>query len=96
MLNQEMHANIRGNVQGVGFRATTKAIAEQLHLTGYVENLPDGSVSICAQGPREQLDRLIKELKKTFGESNMPQVSLAFHEIATPYANFQIKRRSLN
>ncbi|MBS0650191.1 MAG: acylphosphatase [Verrucomicrobia bacterium] len=92
MLNQEMHANIRGNVQGVGFRATTKAIAEQLHLTGYVENLPDGSVAICAQGPRKQLDRLIEELRKAFGESNMPQVSLSFHEIATPCANFQIRR----
>ena len=96
MLKEEMHANIRGNVQGVGFRATTKAIAEQLHLTGYVENLPDGSVSICAQGFRKQLDRLIEELRNAFGESNMAHVSLAFHEIATSYANFQIKRRSLN
>ncbi|MBS0650231.1 MAG: acylphosphatase, partial [Verrucomicrobia bacterium] len=90
----EMHANIRGNVQGVGFRATTKAIAEQLHLTGYVENLPDGSVAICAQGPRKQLDRLIEELRKAFAEGNMAHVSLAFHEIATPCANFQIRSRA--
>lgn len=86
-----MHANIKGNVQGVGFRATTKMIAEQLHITGYVANLPDGSVEICAQGTREQLDLLIEQLRKVFGDRSMNHISFSFHEIKTPLPNFQIR-----
>ncbi len=86
-----MHANIKGNVQGIGFRATTKMIAEQLQITGYVENLPDGSVAICAQGSRQQLDLLIEQLQKTFAEANMQHISRTFHEIKTSFPNFQIR-----
>lgn len=91
-----MRANIKGNVQGVGFRATTKMIAEQLHITGFVANLPDGSVEICAQGTREQLDLLIEQLRKAFGDGGMSHISRSFHEIKTQLSNFQIKRHPLN
>lgn len=87
-----MHANIKGNVQGVGFRATTKMIAQHLHITGYVANLPDGSVEICAQGTREQLDLLIEQLRKAFGDGSMNHISRSFHEIKTAFPDFQIKR----
>ena len=41
-----------GKVQGVFYRATTKTVAEDLGLTGWVKNEADGSVSIIAQGER--------------------------------------------
>ena len=49
---------ITGIVQGVFYRAGTKAVAEELELTGYVRNLPDGDVEIFAQGSLESLDAL--------------------------------------
>jgi len=39
-----------GAVQGVGYRYSIKNLAERYHCTGYVRNLPDGSVSFLAQG----------------------------------------------
>ena len=52
--------NIRiiGLVQGVFFRAETQALAQKLGLTGWVRNLPDGSVEIHAEGLEAALSEL--------------------------------------
>lgn len=41
----------QGRVQGVGFRARTRAIASGHAVTGWVRNEADGSVLLQAQGP---------------------------------------------
>ena len=43
---------VRGVVQGVAYRASTRYQAIELGLTGWVRNLPDGSVELEAQGLR--------------------------------------------
>ncbi|MEO1592549.1 MAG: acylphosphatase [Cyanobacteria bacterium J06632_22] len=50
---------VHGLVQGVGFRYHTCQQALALDLTGYVKNLPDGTVEIVADGPDDQLQQLI-------------------------------------
>lgn len=52
-----------GLVQGVGFRYETWSIAQKLELTGFVENLPDGSVYAEIQGPKKRILYLIECLK---------------------------------
>lgn len=39
-----------GQVQGVGFRYTARGLARGYPVTGYVRNLPDGSVELVAEG----------------------------------------------
>jgi acylphosphatase len=46
---------VKGKVQGVFFRQTTKEVATRLGLTGEVRNLPNGDVNIIASGKEEQL-----------------------------------------
>ncbi len=41
---------VRGRVQGVGYRRTVIKCAKACGITGFVENLVDGSVGIMAQG----------------------------------------------
>lgn len=48
-----------GSVQGVGFRYRARYAAELYGLTGWVENLDDGSVVLEAQGPAEELNKLV-------------------------------------
>ncbi|MBM4032409.1 MAG: acylphosphatase [Planctomycetes bacterium] len=45
----------RGHVQGVGFRYTARHVAAAHPVSGYVENLPDGSVELVAEGAREDV-----------------------------------------
>lgn len=51
-----------GKVQGVFYRATTKSVADDLQLTGWVKNESDGTVLIVAQG--ERINELIEWTKK--------------------------------
>jgi acylphosphatase len=57
----------KGTVQGVGFRYTTLSFARQLSLTGWVKNMPDGSVQAVVEGPREKIEELLSKLKLQFG-----------------------------
>jgi acylphosphatase len=50
---------IAGRVQGVYFRASALRQAQELGLTGWVKNCPDGSVEAIAEGSRAKLDELI-------------------------------------
>ena len=50
---------VEGRVQGVFFRANTKAMAEKLGVKGWVRNLPDGRVEIVAEGPYEAVGALV-------------------------------------
>jgi len=45
-----------GQVQGVGFRYTTKAVATGFEVAGTVRNLPDGRVELVAEGARAELE----------------------------------------
>ncbi len=49
---------ISGHVQGVAFRAHTRAQALTLDLRGYARNLADGRVEVLAVGDAEAVERL--------------------------------------
>ena len=53
---------VRGRVQGVGFRFYTEEKARQLGLHGWVRNCPDGDVEAYAEGPRLDIEELIRTL----------------------------------
>lgn len=61
---ERMHLLIEGRVQGVWFRATTRQVAEDLGVVGWVRNLPDGRVEVLAEGSAEQLDKLLEFCRK--------------------------------
>ncbi len=58
MTAQRLKAIVRGEVQGVGYRWAVQRQAGRLGLTGYAENLPDGSVRVEAEGDPDRLDQL--------------------------------------
>ena len=49
---------IEGKVQGVSYRYFCREKALSLGLSGFVKNLPDGSVYVEATGEKEALDTL--------------------------------------
>ncbi|MEO5972432.1 MAG: acylphosphatase [Sphingomicrobium sp.] len=54
---------VTGQVQGVVFRAWTKQQADQLHVSGWVRNCPDGSVEAHLEGDAEAVDQMIAAMK---------------------------------
>ena len=51
---------VRGRVQGVGFRFQLVEEAEELGVTGWVRNEPDGSVAAHFEGAADAVDRLVE------------------------------------
>ncbi len=49
---------VKGRVQGVWFRDSTRREAERLNITGYARNLPSGDVEVLAIGSDAALDAL--------------------------------------
>lgn len=58
-MRKQVRVLYHGQVQGVGFRATTVLIARRFDVTGQVRNEPDGSVSMEAEGEEAELDRFL-------------------------------------
>ena len=67
---------VTGRVQGVFYRASTKAKADELGITGFVQNMPDGKVYIEAEGMDDQLD-----LFKTWCSKGPPRAQVEAVEI---------------
>ena len=56
-----------GRVQGVGFRATLRRLAEDAAIRGWVRNEPDGTVRAHLLGTARAMDRAIRRVRDSFG-----------------------------
>jgi acylphosphatase len=61
---ERLHAIVRGQVQGVGFRWYVVRVADGLGLDGWVMNRADRSVEVVAEGPSQRLDELLAALRE--------------------------------
>jgi len=52
-----------GRVQRVGYRRYTLDLAQELNLSGYSKNLPDGSLEVLIQGEENKINKFIEEMK---------------------------------
>lgn len=59
MAETTLRLEIRGRVQGVGYRAALVDQARRLGLRGWVRNRRDGSVEAMVAGPPESVQRLL-------------------------------------
>jgi acylphosphatase len=53
-----------GRVQGVGFRAAAKNVANRHVLTGWIRNEPDGSVLMEVQGETAEIESCLSRLRE--------------------------------
>ena len=83
------HIIFIGTVQGVGFRFTAHRIANRHNLTGFVRNLPNGTVEMLAQGQSEDIDNCIQDMKESFG-GYIRQIRIEDTPADPKYTDFKI------
>ena len=83
---------VSGKVQGVYFRASTKEIADQLGIVGFVENLPEGAVYIEAQGEELALSKLVEWCHRGPTRAEVAAVDVEETEPGA-YRSFEVQRR---
>ncbi len=84
----ELKAIFIGKVQGVFFRAHVKKYADEKGITGYVKNLPDGSVEVRAIGEKGDLDKFIERIKSSPGFGKVDKVIVDYSEKCGKYTGF--------
>jgi len=75
---------VKGRVQGVFFRDSTRQKAESLGLTGHAINLSDGDVEVLACGDPDAIDTLAKWLHEGPRLACVTAVINHGHESAEP------------
>jgi acylphosphatase len=58
-----VHVRVSGRVQGVFYRAYTKAQAQELGVKGWVRNVPGGGVEAILEGERQKVGELVSLMK---------------------------------
>jgi acylphosphatase len=86
-----LHATVQGRVQGVSFRYYTQKRANELGLTGYVRNLPNGSVEVVAVGPRGDLEELLSFLHVGPRAAYVIQVDVRWSEPDQHFERFGVR-----
>ena len=80
-----------GRVQGVGFRYYTEKLATSLGITGYVKNLPDGSVYIVAEGDSFNLDLFIERVKRGPSLAHVDNIIVDYNDYKNEFNLFEIR-----
>lgn len=75
---------VTGRVQGVAYRAWTRARASKLGLAGWVCNEPTGSVSVLIDGDKDAVTQMLADLWEGPGAASVVDVQSqpAVHDAA--------------
>lgn len=91
MNKKRMEITVKGDVQGVFYRTNAKTTAEELGLTGYVENRSDGTVFIDVEGAEEDVREFLQWSEAGSPQARVDSVEhLEFDDIKG-YQRFEIK-----
>ncbi|HEY2581387.1 MAG TPA: acylphosphatase [Mucilaginibacter sp.] len=91
---KHLDITVKGKVQGVFYRASTKAVADQLGVKGFVKNEPNGDVFIAAEADKISLEMFLEWCQE--GPEHAEVTSVESHEGELKnYRNFEIVKRSL-
>ena len=84
------HFIVRGRVQGVGFRWFTARAANDHDVTGFVRNLPDGTVEIHAQADAENLELFKHVIEQGPSSSHVTEVVERTAAVSPTHTHFMI------
>jgi acylphosphatase len=85
-------ATVYGKVQGVYYRAFTSRIAKSLGVRGYARNMPRlDAVEVMAEGEKEKLGELIKQLEVGPPESLVDRVEVKWSKFTGEFPNFEVR-----
>ncbi|MCZ4242883.1 acylphosphatase [Pedobacter punctiformis] len=91
---KHINITVSGKVQGVFFRASTKAVADQMGIKGFVKNEKDGSVYIEAEAEQFILDAFMDWCKEGPEKSKVENVEVTDGELKN-YRNFEVVKKNL-
>jgi acylphosphatase len=86
----ELYCIVTGKVQGVRYRSYLEDAATKLGVTGYVRNLSNGSVEVCAQGEADVLKDFIEYINEGSLQAMVDGVDATWRNVRTTYYEFSV------
>ncbi len=87
----EIYCIVSGKVQNVRYRDYVQVSAGQLGITGWVKNLPDGTVAVCAQGLPDVLKDFVEYLHEGSLQAKVEGVSVDWRTTKRQDDDFSIR-----
>ena len=81
---------IFGRVQAVGYRFFAKRCADELNVTGFAQNLRDGTVRVVASGDEARLTLFIEKLREGPRWAIVKEVKVSWSDENKTYNKFII------
>jgi len=86
-----LHVWVRGRVQGVFFRDSTRQAAERLGLRGWVRNLPDGRVEAVFQGDEAACGKALEFVRSGPPSARVDEVDTRWEDDEEDFRDFRIR-----
>jgi acylphosphatase len=83
---------VRGRVQGVAFRHYTAEAAAKHQVTGWVQNLPDGSVQGLFEGDEEDVRAQVEWCRRGPSQARVDELLVEEGNHSGEFAGFSIKQ----
>lgn len=97
MKNREQLQNVRarvvvrGRVQGVFYRYTTREVAHRLGVFGWVRNRPDGEVEAVFEGRWDRVEKMIEWCREGPPGAFVQDVHIHWEEYSGEFSQFSIR-----
>jgi acylphosphatase len=88
---KRLHAIVEGRVQGVFFRDFVREQAERMQVTGWVRNLPDGTVEVLAEGEDDAIAYFLAMLSRGSSHSHVEEVHSSYATVSGEFSGFHIR-----
>ena len=85
------HLYISGIVQGVGYRWSCHREAGSRDLRGWVRNLSDGRVEAVLQGPKEEVEAMIRWCTRGPSEAQVSEIDVRYEDVKDDVQPFGIR-----
>jgi acylphosphatase len=82
---------VRGQVQGVAFRHHAARAAAQHRVSGWVMNLPDGSLQGCFEGEEEDVRAQVEWCRRGPDQARVDELAVEEGEFTGEFAGFSIR-----
>ncbi len=82
---------VKGIVQGVNFRYYTQRQAMRIGITGWVRNLPDGSVAGVFEGEEQDVEAMVQWCRQGPPSAEVAELIAQPEEYRGEFSSFSIK-----
>jgi len=91
MAKSRVKVVVKGTVQGVNFRYYSQRQAVKFNITGWVKNLPDGSVAGLFEGEEQDVEAMVQWCRRGPPSAHVTELIAQPEEYRGEFSSFTVK-----